>query len=201
MGIGTYLSEKEALRIGWAFCGSFCTFENAFSVMEGLIADGADITPIFSDNAAKTDTRFGKGSDWVARAEAVTGHSAIRSITGAEPIGPKGLFDLLIIAPATGNTLAKLAHGITDGTVTMAAKSHLRNAKPLLLAISTNDGLSGSALNIALLNSRKNIFFVPYRQDNAKGKPSSLVADLGILADAIPQALRGEQAQPVLLPV
>jgi dipicolinate synthase subunit B len=187
------------MKIGWAFCGSFCTFESAFSVMEKLIAGGAEVTPVFSENAANTDTRFGNGSDWVARAEASAGRKAIRSITGAEPIGPQGLFDLLIIAPATGNTLAKLAHGITDGTVTMAAKSHLRNGKPLLLAISTNDGLSGSALNIALLNSRKNIFFVPYRQDNAQGKPSSLVADLGMLAGSIPAALRGEQVQPLLI--
>jgi dipicolinate synthase subunit B len=168
--------------------------------MEGFIADGAEVTPIFSETAAATDTRFGKGADWVARAEAAAGRGAILSITGAEPIGPKGLFDLLIVAPATGNTLAKLAHGITDGTVTMACKSHLRNGKPLLLAISTNDGLSGSALNIALLSSRKHIFFVPYRQDNALGKPSSLVADLGMTAGAIPLALRGEQAQPLLIP-
>ena len=187
------------MKIGWAFCGSFCTFENAFDVLEGLIASGAEVTPIFSETAAGTDTRFGKGSEWVARAEAVTGRSAILSITGAEPIGPKGLFDLLIVAPATGNTLAKLAHGITDGTVTMACKSHLRNGKPLLLAISTNDGLSGSALNIALLSSRKNVFFVPYRQDNAEGKPSSLVADLETVAAAIPLALQGQQMQPVLI--
>jgi dipicolinate synthase subunit B len=190
---------NEGLKIGWAFCGSFCTFEDAFTVMEQIIADGAEVTPIFSETAAGTDTRFGKGGDWVARAESVTGRSAIRSITGAEPIGPKGLFDLLIVSPATGNTLAKLAHGITDGTVTMACKSHLRNGKPLLLAISTNDGLSGSSLNISLLNSRKNIYFVPYRQDNAQGKPSSLVADLDRLSASIPQALRGEQAQPLLL--
>jgi dipicolinate synthase subunit B len=203
-GFRSYISRKgdtfvNKPKIGWAFCGSFCTFENAFSVMEKIIADGAAVTPIFSETAANTDTRFGKGGDWVARAEEVTGHKAILDITGAEPIGPNGLFDLLIVAPATGNTLAKLAHGITDGTVTMACKSHLRNGKPLLLAISTNDGLSGSALNIALLTSRKNIFFVPYRQDNAQGKPSSLVADLDRLAGTIGPALSGEQTQPLLL--
>jgi dipicolinate synthase subunit B len=186
------------MKIGWAFCGSFCTFEKSFEVLEGLVASGAEVTPVFSENAAGTDTRFGKGSEWVARAEAVTGRSAILSITEAEPIGPKGLFDLLIVAPATGNTLAKLAHGITDGTVTMACKSHLRNGKPLLLAISTNDGLSGSAPNIAALSSRKNVFFVPYRQDNAEGKPCSLVADLETVSAAIPFALQGKQLQPVL---
>ena len=168
--------------------------------MGKFAADGAAVTPIFSEHAWQTDTRFGRGRDWVERAEELTGHRAVCSITDAEPIGPQGLFDLLIVAPTTGNTLAKLAHGITDGTVTMACKSHLRNGRPLLLAISTNDGLSGSAPNLAVLSSRKNIFFVPYRQDDAHGKPCSLVADLEALGDAIPLALQGQQAQPVLLP-
>jgi dipicolinate synthase subunit B len=168
--------------------------------MHELKQSGADITAIFSETAYNTDTRFGSAAEWVALAEKITGRPVVRTITDAEPIGPKGLFDLLIAAPATGNTLAKLAHGITDGCVTMACKSHLRNGRPLLLAVSTNDGLSGSAPNIALLSSRKNVYFVPYRQDDAAGKPSSLVSDVDMIPEIIPPVLRGEQPQPVLLP-
>jgi len=188
------------MRIGWAFCGSFCTFERAMRMIEKLVLAGEDITPIFSETACSLDTRFGKADDWVKKAERITGRSAICSIAQAEPIGPKGLFDLLVVAPATGNTLAKLAHGITDGTVTMACKSHLRNGRPLLLSVSTNDGLSGSAPNIAALMSRKHIYFVPYRQDDATGKPTSLVAEMELLPKIIPLAREGSQAQPVLLP-
>jgi dipicolinate synthase subunit B len=167
--------------------------------MQMLAESGEEVTPIFSEAAYHTDTRFGAARDWVAKAEAITGRASIHTIPQAEPIGPKGLFDLLIVAPVTGNTLAKLAHGITDGPVTMACKSHLRNGRPLLLAVSTNDGLSGSAPNIALLSSRKNIFFVPYRQDDAAGKPTSLVADVGLIPKIIPQAAAGVQSQPVLI--
>ena len=188
------------MRIGWAFCGSFCTFERALRILEKLVLSGEEVTPLFSEAACRTDTRFGAADSWVSRAEEVTGRNAIRTIPQAEPIGPKGLFDLLIVAPVTGNTLAKLAHGITDGTVTMACKSHLRNGRPLLLAVSTNDGLSGSAPNIAALMSRKHIYFVPYRQDDASGKPASLVADMERIPEAIPLAVLGRQAQPVLLP-
>jgi dipicolinate synthase subunit B len=188
------------MKIGWAFCGSFCTFEANMGIMQSLVDAGEEVTPIFSHAAYHTDTRFGPARLWVDRAEEITGQKSIFSITGAEPIGPKGLFDLLIVAPATGNTLAKLAHGITDGPVTMACKSHLRNGRPLLLAVSTNDGLSGSAPNIAVLSSRKHIYFVPYRQDDALGKPTSLVADAGMIPGLIPQVMAGVQPQPVLLP-
>ncbi|MDR0326457.1 MAG: dipicolinate synthase subunit B [Oscillospiraceae bacterium] len=188
------------MRIGWAFCGSFCTFERALGVLKALVLTGEEVTPVFSEAACQTDTRFGKAADWVFKAEEITGRAAIRTIAQAEPIGPKGLLDLLIVAPATGNTLAKLAHGITDGTVTMACKSHLRNGRPLLLALSTNDGLSGSAPNIAALMSRKHVYFVPYRQDDAAGKPASLVAGMEMIPELIPQILQGVQPQPVLLP-
>jgi dipicolinate synthase subunit B len=194
------ITAAARLRIGWAFCGSFCTFESAMSVLHSLAADGHEVTPIFSEAAYSTDTRFGPARQWVAKAEEITGRAAVHTIPQAEPIGPKGLFDLLIVAPATGNTLAKLAHGITDGPVTMACKSHLRNGRPLLLAVSTNDGLSGSAPNIAVLSSRKNIYFVPYRQDDAAGKPASLVADVTRIPEIIPRVLGGAQPQPVLLP-
>ncbi|MCL2002553.1 MAG: dipicolinate synthase subunit B [Oscillospiraceae bacterium] len=170
------------------------------SVMQTLVEGGAEVTPVFSRAAYHTDTRFGASREWVAKAEDITGRSAIRTITEAEPIGPQRLFDLLIVAPVTGNTLAKLAHGITDGPVTMACKSHLRNGRPLLLAVSTNDGLSGSAPNIAVLSSRKNVYFVPYRQDDAAGKPASLIADIGTIPDIILPVLAGQQPQPVLLP-
>ena len=188
------------MRIGWAFCGSFCTMERALRVLETLVIGGNEVTPIFSETACRTDTRFGKADGWVSRAEEITGRTAIRTITQAEPIGPKGLFDLLIVAPATGNTIAKLAHGITDGTVTMACKSQLRNGRPLLLAVSTNDGLSGSAPNIAALMARKHIYFVPYRQDDADGKPASLSSDMELIPEIIPRVLSGQQAQPLLLP-
>jgi dipicolinate synthase subunit B len=169
-------------------------------VMEDVALGGAEITAVFSEAAYSTDTRFGAAAEWVALAEKITGRACIHTITQAEPIGPKGLFDLLIAAPITGNTLAKLAHGITDGPVTMACKSHLRNGRPLLLAVSTNDGLSGSAPNIAALTMRKNIYLVPYRQDDACGKPASLIADIAMIPSIIPRVLAGEQPQPVLLP-
>jgi dipicolinate synthase subunit B len=189
------------LRLGWALCGSFCTFERILPVIRETVNRGIEVTPIFSETAYHTDTRFGPADYWVKQAEEITGRSALHTIALTEPIGPKRLFDLLVAAPVTGNTLAKLAHGITDSAVTMACKSHLRNGNPLLLAVSTNDGLSGSALNIALLQQRKNVFFVPYRQDDAAGKPTSLVADMESIPELIPRVLReGEQPQPVLLP-
>lgn len=201
-GFVPYLGGKgcgAAMKIGWAFCGSFCTFARAMCVMETLISSGEEVTPIFSETAYRTDTRFGKAEYWVKRAEETTGRASIHTIPDAEPIGPKGLFDLLIVAPVTGNTLAKLAHGITDSAVTMACKSHLRNGRPLLLAVSTNDGLSGSAPNIGTLMTRKNIYFVPYRQDDSAGKPMSLVAELERIPDDIPSVMESRQPQPVLL--
>ncbi len=187
------------MKIGWAMCGSFCTFESVIRIMKTVVSGGAEVTPVFSETAYGTDTRFGPAAEWVARAEAICGKSALHTISETEPVGPTGMFDLLIVAPATGNTLAKLAHGITDTSVTMAAKSHLRNGRPVLLAPSTNDGLSASAQNIGALMGRKHIFFVPYRQDDAGRKPASLASDMEKIPAAIPLALRGEQVQPSLL--
>ena len=187
------------MKIAWAFCGSFCTLEKAMNVMEDLTYNGADITPIFSEKTFSTNTRFGTAKHWQTYAESITGHKVLHTITEVEPIGPKGLFDLLIVAPVTGNTLAKLAYGITDSSVTMACKSHLRNGRPILLAVSTNDGLSGSAANIGTLLGRKNVFFVPYRQDDPLGKPSSLVAELEKIPHILGDVMIGKQPQPILL--
>jgi dipicolinate synthase subunit B len=186
------------MKIGFALCGSFCTMDSAFSMMEAL-AQLHDVTPIFSTAVYETDTRFGKAIDHIRQAEAICGNSVIHTIAQAEPIGPKKLLDALVIAPCTGNTLAKLAHSIADGPVTMAAKSHLRNGRPVVLALSTNDGLGGAAENIGRLLARKNYYFVPFGQDDAAGKPRSLIADFALLPAALDAALEGKQLQPILL--
>ncbi|MDO4566506.1 MAG: dipicolinate synthase subunit B, partial [Oscillospiraceae bacterium] len=170
------------MRVGFALCGSFCTFEKAFAAIEELAAAGARLTPIMSYFAANTDTRFGRAAEVRARLENICGRGVIRTIEGAEPIGPKRLLDLMIVAPCTGNTLAKLANGIADTPVTMAVKSHLRNGGPVLIAVSTNDALGAAARNIGELMARKNIYFVPMRQDAPFEKPSSVVADFSRLA-------------------
>ena len=186
------------MKIGFALCGSFCTMDPAFSMMEAL-AQLHDVTPIFSTAVYETDTRFGKAADHVNQAEMICGKSVIHTIAQAEPIGPKKLLDALVIAPCTGNTLAKLAHSIADGPVTMAAKSHLRNGRPVVLALSTNDGLGGAAENIGRLLARKHYYFVPFGQDDPKNKPTSLVADFGRIPETVEAAARGVQVQPVLL--
>ena len=186
------------MTVGFALCGSFCTFEAVLREMEKLTSGGARVLPIMSQAAAFTDTRFGKAEEFCEKIEKICGQKVIADIGGAEPIGPKNLIDILLIAPCTGNTLGKLANGITDTTVTMAAKSHLRNLKPVLIAVSTNDGLSGSAKNIGRLLNRKNIFFVPYGQDDAVNKPASLMSDFTKIPAALDSALKGEQLQPVL---
>lgn len=186
------------MNIGFALCGSFCTFDKAFPAMEAL-AKTHEVTPIFSAAAYETDTRFGLAADHIARAEMICGKKIIHTIAQAEPIGPKKLFDLLVIAPCTGNTLAKLSHSIADGPVTMAAKSHLRNGRPVLLALSTNDALGGAAENIGRLLARKHYYFVPFRQDDAAGKPTSMIADYALLPQAIDATLDGRQLQPILL--
>ena len=184
------------MKIGFAFCGSFCNHPELLKLYED-IAREHEIVPILSENAAKYSTRFGTAEDFVTRVEALAGRKAVRNIVEAEPLGPQGAMEVLVIAPCTGNTLAKLAHGITDGAVTMAAKGHLRNGKPVVLAIATNDGLSASAPNIAVLLNRKNYYFVPFGQDNARAKPSSLVADFSKIPETVEAALRGEQIQPL----
>lgn len=186
------------MRIGFALCGSFCTYAQVFPVIEILSRD-YDILPILSENAASIDSRFGCASEHAAVLAEICGNEPVMTIAGAEPIGPKKLLDALIIAPCTGNTLAKLAHSIADTPVTMAAKSHLRNGRPVIVAVSTNDGLAGAAENIGKLMGRKNYYFVPFGQDDPNGKPTSLVADFSRIPAALEKALEGSQLQPVLL--
>ena len=186
-------------RVGFAVCGSFCTHRQVLEVLETLAGIYETIIPIVSETAALTDTRFGPADDLLKRLEEITGRTALCDIPAVEPIGPKHLLDVLVIAPATGNTIAKLAAGITDTAVTMAAKAHLRNGGPVVLAVASNDGLSAGARNIGELLARKNYYFVPFGQDNAVGKPSSLVADFRQLPDAVDAALAGRQLQPLLL--
>ena len=186
------------MNVGFALCGSFCTFSKVFPIMELLTRDYW-VTPVFSDAAYSTDTRFGKAAEHIELAEEICGTSAIHTIVQAEPIGPKKLFDILVIAPCTGNTLAKLAHGIADGPVTMAAKSHLRNGRPVLIAVSTNDALNTAAENIGRLMARKHYYFVPFQQDDPNGKPNSMVADFTAIPQALETALKGVQLQPVIL--
>ena len=188
----------DKIRLGFAMCGSFCTFKLVLEELERLAKD-YDITPIMSQGAAFTDTRFGKAEDFRRRVAEICGREPITTIADAEPIGPRALLDVLVIEPCTGNTLGKLANGITDTPVTMAAKAHLRNGWPLVLAVSTNDALGASARNIGTLMNAKNIFFVPMRQDSPRGKPASLVADFSETAAAIKSALEGRQTQPLLL--
>ncbi len=188
----------DKIRLGFAMCGSFCTFKLVLEELERLAKD-YDITPIMSQGAAFTDTRFGKAEDFRRSVAEICGREPITTIADAEPIGPRALLDVLVIEPCTGNTLGKLANGITDTPVTMAAKAHLRNGRPLVLAVSTNDALGASARNIGTLMNAKNIFFVPMRQDSPRGKPASLVADFSETAAAIKSALEGRQTQPLLL--
>lgn len=187
------------IRIGFALTGSFCTFSAVLPVVETLVSRGCEVTPILSAHAATLDTRFGAADMWRDRLIEVTGREVIDSIPAAEPIGPKRLFDIMVVAPCTGNTLAKLAHGVTDTTVTMAVKSHLRGEKPVVLAVSTNDALSGSAANLGTLLNRKHYFFVPMRQDAPFAKPRSLVADMVRIPETIGAALESRQLQPLLL--
>ena len=186
------------MNIGFALCGSFCTFSEVFPVMEEL-AKQYRLIPIFSANAYTIDSRFGTAQSHIRRASEICGTDPLHTIADVEPIGPKKLLDALVIAPCTGNTLAKLAHGIADTSVTMAAKSHLRNGRPVVVAVSTNDGLAGAAENIGRLLARKHYYFVPFGQDDAKNKPTSLVADFSMIPLTLEAALEGRQMMPVLL--
>lgn len=186
------------IKAGFALCGSYCTFEKAINQIRILIDKGIEIYPIMSENAYSTDTRFGKAQDHISTIEEICGKSIIHTITQAEPIGPKKELDILIIEPCTGNTAAKIANGIVDTSVTLAAKAHLRNEKPLLIAVSTNDALSGAASNIGKLMNTKNIFFVPLRQDSPNAKPRSIVADFDKTYDSIISAINNQQIQPII---
>ena len=186
------------MTVGFALCGSFCTFDKVFPVMEQL-AKAHTVIPIFSRTVWESDTRFSSAAENIAKATEICGREPLHTIAQVEPIGPKKLLDALVIAPCTGNTLAKLAHGIADGPVTMAAKSHLRNGRPLVIALSTNDALAGAAENIGRLLSRKNYYFVPFGQDDPAEKPASMVAQFSLLPQAVEAALDGRQIQPILL--
>lgn len=187
-------------KIGFAMCGSFCTFSNCFKAAEELLSLGCELIPIMSYNAYTIDTRFGEAKAHIERLEEMCGREIIHTIDGAEPIGPKNLTDLMLVANCTGNTLAKLAMSITDTPVTMAVKSHIRNSKPVLLNIATNDALAGSAKNIFALMNYKNYYFVPMKQDDYKAKPTSLMGNFELIPAAIESALENKQLQPVISP-
>ena len=185
--------------MGFALCGSFCTHGQVLEELEKLCGAYETVLPIVSEACRTTDTRFGTAEAFLSTVERLTGHRPISSVQEAEPIGPQKLLDVLVIAPCTGNTLGKLAAGVTDTCVTMAAKAHLRNDRPILLAPSTNDGLAGSAGNLGALMGRKNLYLVPFRQDDPEKKPASIVADFSLVAEAAECALEGLQLQPVLM--
>ena len=190
--------ELEGKNIGFAMCGSFCTFSKVIEELKKLSQAKSVIYPIMSETAFSTDTRFGKCQDFQKTLKDITNNEIIKTVKEAEPIGPKGYLDILLIAPCTGNTLAKLANGIADSSVTMAAKAHLRNAKPLVIAVSTNDGLGAAAKNIGALLNCKNVYFVPFTQDDCINKPNSLVADMSKIKETLEAALDRKQLQPVL---
>lgn len=193
-----FLKIKDK-RIGFVLTGSFCTFKHTIPQIKKIVEEGGIVIPIMSRNAYNMDTKFGTAQEFIKEIEEITNKEIIHTIQGAEPIGPKGLTDILIIAPATGNTIGKLANGITDDVGTMATKSHLRNNNPVVIAISTNDGLAGSAENIGKLLNRNNYFFVPFRQDNPITKPRSLVFDPKYIIPTLEKALEKEQVQPILI--
>ena len=185
-------------NIGIALTGSYCTYEKIFTALEDLTKTKANLFAIFSDHASTTDSRFGTCRDFLKKAEELTGKKPIVTIPDAEPIGPKSMLDILVIAPCTGNTLSKLANGISDTPVLMAAKSHLRNNRPLVISLSTNDALGMNLKNIGILLNTKNIYFVPFGQDNYEKKPNSMIAHVQLLPETIEYALMGRQLQPVI---
>ena len=187
------------LRVGFAFCGSFCTYAAAMGALERVKARYGDVTPIVSEHGAALDTRFGNAHDFLREMERICDKRVIDSIQKAEPIGPKKLLDVLVVCPCTGSTLGKLAAGIADTSVTLAVKAHLRNGRPVVLAASTNDGLASSAKSIGTLLDKKHVFFVPFRQDDPAQKPTSLVSDFSLVCPAIDAALEERQLQPLLL--
>lgn len=191
--------ELVGKNIGYALTGSFCTFRTTIKEMENLVKIGANVFPIMSFNSYALDTKFGKAEDFIAEIEELTGHKIIHTIQTAEPIGPQKMFDILIVAPCSGNTMARLSYDIIDTPVAMAVKSHLRNDRPVVIGISTNNGLSGAAENIGRLLNRKNYYFVPFRQDNPITKPRSIVCDFRLLQKTVEYALDGEQIQPILV--
>lgn len=191
----------ENINVGIGLTGSFCTFEDIFIQIENIVKEKAKVVTIFSNNSSTMDTRFGNCKDFVDRAYLITGKKPILTIKDAEPIGPKKLLDILIIAPCTGNTLAKLTTGITDSPVLMAAKAHLRNNKPVVISLSSNDALSMNLKNIGILLNSKNIYFVPFGQDNYKDKPNSMISQSKFIIPTLVSALEGKQLQPVIVSI
>lgn len=189
----------ERIKLGFAICGSFCTFSKILEQIKILSEKKYDITPVFSEFAYNTDTRFYNSEAFVKEVEKICNNKSIKSINEAEPIGPQKLFDIIAVAPCTGNTLGKLAAGITDTAVTMAVKAHLRNSRPVVLGISTNDALGASAQNIGRLMNVRNIYFIPFKQDDSLNKPRSIVSDFSKTDAAIRSALNGEQLQPIII--
>lgn len=191
------MSIKD-IKIGVGFTGSFCTYKRMFKELQNIVEHGAIVTPVFSFQAQTIDSRFGKASDFLEKARIITNHQPITTISQAEPIGPKGLLDVMLIAPCTGNTLAKLANGMVDSPVLMAAKSHLRNNRPVVISVSTNDALGMNLKNIGLMMNMKNIYFVPFGQDDFEKKPNSMVAQTDLIIPTIEHALEGKQIQPIV---
>ncbi|HHW32380.1 MAG TPA: dipicolinate synthase subunit B [Clostridiaceae bacterium] len=189
----------KGLRLGYALTGSFCTFSKVMVELEKIIEEGAEVFPIVSESVKSFDTRFGKASDLMTKLEIMTGKPVISTIVEAEPIGPKSMLDILVVSPCTGNTLSKIANAVTDTSVTMAVKAHLRNNKPVVLGISTNDGLGANAKNLGILLNRKNMYFIPFEQDDPDKKCNSLVARFELTIPTIEEALKGRQIQPVLV--
>ena len=190
--------DYSEITVGFAICGSFCTFSKVFPQIEKLKELGARVIPIMSEVAYTTDTRFGKATEHIAKLEEITGEKVISTIAAAEPIGPKKLLDALVVAPCTGNTVAKLANGIADSSVTLAVKAHLRNKRPVIVGISTNDGLGTNAKNIGILANMKNIYLVPFVQDDCVEKENSLVADMDMIIPTLKKSLEGRQLQPII---
>ena len=188
----------EKIKVGFAITGSFCTHEKILKVMEDLVLKGYDLLPIFSSSVRNTDTRFGTAKEFYDKVVKITGKTPICDIVSAEPVGPKNMIDVLVVAPCTGNTLSKLANAITDTAVTMVAKAHLRNNKPLVIAVSSNDALGLNFKNLATLMVTKNVYFVPFGQDDATKKPKSLIADWNLIENTLLLSLKGEQIQPLL---
>lgn len=191
--------KLEGKRIGFVFTGSFCTFRKTIDQLKKIIELKAEVLPIMSNNSYTMDTKFGKAQDFIDEIEEITGRKILHTIQEVEPLGPKDMLDIIVVAPATGNTIAKLANDIVDGPAPMAVKSVLRRERPVVIAVSTNNGLSASGENIGKLLNRKHYYFVPFKQDNPITKPRSLVFDPTYLIKTIEYALDGEQIQPILL--
>ncbi len=189
----------EGLKIGFALTGSFCTLGKVLPEIEKIVKEGAEVFPIISESVDKFDTRFGKAEEWKNKLNTITGNTIISTIVEAEPIGPKSYLDLLVVAPCTGNTISKIANAITDTSVTMACKAYLRNQKPLVIAISTNDGMGMNAKNIGLIANMKNVYIVPFEQDDPYKKPNSLMSKPELIIETMVDALKGVQTQPLLL--